>query len=179
MHVCSCTFKNMWTDAYQPACWHSLLLHTLYCCKRHTLDNCLGHNHLQVHSSRCNQDSRGTSWVQRHETGLGFFYNVGLDMCKYSKWFAVTYQLLLCIYLLKCGAKPWRTINTYQTIVSPLSGCVCFPTVSLFCRLPKIEQNMFTYQHAKKQKELARQTSFDPIFRSKLAQKIVLCGFCY
>lgn len=43
--------------------------------------------------------------------------------------------------------------------------------------MPEIEQNMSTYQHAKKQKELARQTSLDPIFRSKLAQKIVLCGF--
>ena len=75
-----------------------------------------------------------------------------------------------------CYIKPRRTINTYQTIVSPLYEFVCFPTVSLFCSLPKIERNMSTYQHAKRQKELARRTSFDPIFRRKLVQKIVLCA---
>lgn len=45
------------------------------------------------------------------------------------------------------------------------------------CFLPKIDQNMSTYQHAKKQKELARQTSFDPIFRNKHTRKIVLYSF--
>lgn len=37
---------------------------------------------------------------------------------------------------------------------------VCFPTVSLFCNLPKIEHNVPMYQHATKQKELARQNLF-------------------
>lgn len=96
---------------------------------------------------------------------------------------AVIYQLLPSMCLLKCGIQPGQlSAHTRQLFFISVSRkllyeFVCFPTLSLFCNLPKIERNMSTYQHAKKQKELARQTSFDPIFRHKFTQKIVLRGF--
>ena len=122
--------------------------------------------------------------VHRCETGFCFLA-VLFQICA-NTVNAVTYQLSLCIFE-KCGVKAmedYQHIPDNHILFTPVNRellykIVCFPTVSLFCRLPGIEQSPSTYQHAKKQKELARQTSFDPILRSKITQKIVLCSFAY
>lgn len=175
LDVCSCTFKNMWTDTYQPACWHSLLLHThcvlLDCRKRHTLDNCLGHNHPQIHYSvLLGQQSDELCWKTRD---WACFYGVGLDICA-NTVNAVTYQLSLCIYLLNCCVEPRRTINTYQTIVSPLYDCLFS---QYHCFEVKNRTKHVSFSTCKETKGIGKKKRFDPIFRSELAQKVFVWGF--
>ena len=109
--------------------------------------------------------------------------------CFYGVYTYVPIQRMIAVTVtVYLSSKTWRkALENYQhrdnsvPFISMngerLYEFVCFPTVSLCCNLPEIEHNMPMYQHAKKQKELARQTCFDPIFGSKLAQKIVMCGF--
>ncbi len=108
----------MQTDAYQPACWHSLLLRT---CTLYYSNAVKGTPLIIVEpTSICKfiygfyEDRRLIGWVKRHKIGLVLRYWIRFVQIQQN--IATTYQLSQCVCLLKGGVKPCRTINTHKTM---------------------------------------------------------------
>lgn len=100
--------KNTRTDAYQPgpvdtAYYYAHTLRRALYCKRHALDNCLGHNHLQLHlfmllgqrSDELCSNPRGRACS---------------NMCKHRRRppLPITF---MCVYLVKVALTHWSYFN--------------------------------------------------------------------
>lgn len=145
--VCSCTFEKHADRCLSagPVDTAYYYAHTLCCalyCKRHALDNCLGHNHLQVHLFMLlGQRSDG---LRSNPRGRACS-----NMCKYMRrpLLPITF---MCVYLVKVALKHWSCFNMPNNCIPFIFFVKAelysfFPTLPLFCNRPTMEWSKSSY----------------------------------